>query len=109
MSRPGRVLETHPGRAPGAPAPEPLRQARVQQRRRQPQRLIEQIQSKRRANRHSSDISIVNVVADYDSYRVDYAAGAVAGEQEAFAQGSGAICLTCQLVIEEGLASTSRR
>ena len=32
------------GRALGAPAPEPLRQARVQQRRRQPQRLIEQIQ-----------------------------------------------------------------
>jgi hypothetical protein len=49
--------------------------------------LIEQIQGKRRANRHSSDISIVNVVADYDSYGADYAAVAVAGEQEAFAQG----------------------
>ena len=87
MSRPGRVLETHPGCALGAPAPEPLRQARVEQRRRQPQRLIEQTQSKRRANRHRSDISIVNVVADYNSYGVDDAAVAVAAEQEAFAQG----------------------
>ena len=84
MSRPGRVLETHPGCALGTPAPEPLRQARVEQRRRQPQRLIEQIQGKRRAHRHSSHISIVNVVGDYNSYGVDYAAVAVAGEQEAF-------------------------
>jgi hypothetical protein len=49
--------------------------------------LIEQTQSKRRANRHRSDISIVNVVADYNSYGVDDAAVAVAAEQEAFAQG----------------------
>ena len=56
----------------------------MQQRRRQPQKLIEQIQGKRRANRHSSEISIVNVVADYNSYGVDYAAVAVAEEQEAF-------------------------
>jgi hypothetical protein len=34
---------------------------------------------------------------------------AVAEKREAFAQASGVTCLTCQLVIEGSLVSTSRR
>jgi hypothetical protein len=40
---------------------------------------------------------------------IGYAALAVAGDREVFAQASGVISLTCQLVIEGSLVSTSRR
>ena len=59
---------------------------------------------------HSCGRGSVDVIARiYDSYDSGYAAVAVAGERAAFAQASGVTCLTCQLVIEGSLVSTSRR